>query len=325
MSLANTENKDRRESGRTGSLQAAMPQPGNRPRAERSGAGGVAETLKAATGLCRPVNGIIAAAAVWMGAFIAGGDPVSLAVPLCFFSCATFLILAAGNTFNDLADIRIDAVNRPLRPLPSGRISPRQAGAAAALEAATGLAFGFAAGLIPGVISFFAGLSLVVYSIKLKIVPLAGNMLVAGLTGLTFISGGILAGNARGAAAPAVFAFFFTLAREIFKDIEDMPGDAAAGARTAPVVFGARRAWWTGAAAAIAGILYSPVPFLADGYSIVYLLIVLAGVDAVLIRSLFKHPPSTGPDGAGAVQRTLKLIILAGFTAILLGSPRGLP
>jgi len=258
-----------------------------------------------------------------MGAYVAGGDPGALALPLCAFSGAVFLILAAGNTFNDLADIEIDAVNRPDRPLPSGRISPKVAAVAAFLEGAAGILLGFTAGAVPGLIAFFAGLSLALYSIKLKIVPLAGNILVAGLTGLTFICGGILAGNAGEAAVPAVFALFFTLAREIFKDIEDLPGDAAAGARTAPVVLGENRAWRIGAAAALAGILYSPAPFIVNGYSAVYLAIVLAGVDAVLLWSLIKHPPASGREGAGAIQRTLKVIILAGFAAVLLGNPHG--
>uniref|UniRef100_UPI000A4ED9A6 UbiA family prenyltransferase n=1 Tax=Streptomyces hygroscopicus TaxID=1912 RepID=UPI000A4ED9A6 len=48
--------------------------------------------------------------------------------------CASLCLYEAGMALNDWADRDIDAVERPGRPLPSGRIAP-----AAALAAATGL------------------------------------------------------------------------------------------------------------------------------------------------------------------------------------------
>ncbi|WP_438827794.1 UbiA family prenyltransferase [Streptomyces javensis] len=54
--------------------------------------------------------------------------------------CASLCLYEAGMALNDWADRDIDAVERPGRPLPSGRIAP-----AAALTAATGLT---AAGLL---------------------------------------------------------------------------------------------------------------------------------------------------------------------------------
>jgi geranylgeranylglycerol-phosphate geranylgeranyltransferase len=38
----------------------------------------------------------------------------------------------------------------------------------------------------------------------------------------------------------AFFAFMLTMAREVTKDIEDMPGDAALGLKTFPILFGAK-------------------------------------------------------------------------------------
>ncbi|MBU3871709.1 UbiA family prenyltransferase, partial [Streptomyces sp. 4503] len=48
--------------------------------------------------------------------------------------CASLCLYEAGMALNDWADRDIDAVERPGRPLPSGRIAP-----GAALTAATGL------------------------------------------------------------------------------------------------------------------------------------------------------------------------------------------
>jgi len=39
---------------------------------------------------------------------------------------AASMITAGGNSINDYYDIEIDRINRPKRPLPSGRVSPGQ-------------------------------------------------------------------------------------------------------------------------------------------------------------------------------------------------------
>lgn len=52
----------------------------------------------------------------------------------------------SGMALNDWADRALDAVERPERPIPSGRISPRAALTAAAALSATGLALAAAAG-----------------------------------------------------------------------------------------------------------------------------------------------------------------------------------
>ena len=59
-----------------------------------------------------------------IGILIAKGFAVETAV-LIFL--AVFLITGAGNVVNDYYDRKIDAVNRPKRPIPSGRISPKSA------------------------------------------------------------------------------------------------------------------------------------------------------------------------------------------------------
>ncbi len=38
-----------------------------------------------------------------------------------------FLVSGAGNTINDYFDIKIDSINRPERPIPSGRVKAKEA------------------------------------------------------------------------------------------------------------------------------------------------------------------------------------------------------
>jgi 4-hydroxybenzoate polyprenyltransferase len=86
---------------------------------------GAVSTMKAYLDLCRVSN----LPTVWtnvLAAFVLAGDR---------FHAATFFLLAislscfylAGMAFNDLCDREYDRVNRPSRPIPSGRISARDA------------------------------------------------------------------------------------------------------------------------------------------------------------------------------------------------------
>ena len=75
--------------------------------------------------LPRPLNGLITALSVGIGALTAAQAPAWSALLLAALSAA--LINGAGNAFNDLMDIDIDRINRPLRPLPAGCLSPSAA------------------------------------------------------------------------------------------------------------------------------------------------------------------------------------------------------
>jgi len=257
--------------------------------------------------------------AVWLGAYVGGGELTPFFPRLLAFSTAIVLILSAGNGINDIFDLPIDRINRPDRPIPAGKLSLRSAAVASSMMMTGGLVLAFTAGLIPALIAVFCGISLFLYAIRVKSIPLAGNVLVGLLTSLTFVSGGIIAGCFRDAVVPAVFAFVFTVSREIFKDIQDLLGDETAGIKTAPLVWGTTRAWRMAVVWMAVGIIYSPVPYFVHDYNLLYLGIMLCGVDAVLIVSLMRLWRDPSPESAGRMQRILKNDILVGFAAILLG------
>jgi len=94
--------------------------------------------------ITRPVNCLVAGLAALLGYIVATGTLVPFA--LILFP-VVFAITAAGNVFNDLCDLEIDRINRPDRPLPSGKVSPRAAGALAAALFAAGLVLAGASAL----------------------------------------------------------------------------------------------------------------------------------------------------------------------------------
>ena len=175
---------------------------------------------------------MMAAAAAIIGLAIAGGLEPG-AVALIFL--AVFLITGAGNAVNDYYDREIDAVNRPNRPIPSGRIQPRTAFRYSLALFAVGCIMAGLVSQICFAVAVFNSALLFFYARNLKFTPLAGNVSVAFLTGSTFLFGGAAAGPAGLLAnqVPFGLSFLASMSREIAKDIEDIVGDRARGSQDA--------------------------------------------------------------------------------------------
>src|SRR5512137_2144576 len=72
--------------------------------------------------ILRPMNCIMAGVAAIIGLLMAGEWIAETAIQIFLI---VVLITGAGNAINDYYDRHIDAMNRPGRPIPSGRVSPR--------------------------------------------------------------------------------------------------------------------------------------------------------------------------------------------------------
>src|SRR4051812_44022196 len=108
--------------------------------------------------LARLPNTVVAAGGVWLGHACRPGPVAWGAAALG--SLAMALLAAAGNMHNDVVDLPIDRINRPDRPLPSGRIAPGAAMAGACLCFAAALVLAFALGLPQGYLAAAMGLLL---------------------------------------------------------------------------------------------------------------------------------------------------------------------
>ena len=180
---------------------------------------------------------------------------------------AVVLVTGAGNTVNDYYDAAIDAVNRPERPIPSGRVSPRGAARYAAVLFVAGCLLAVPAGSIPALVAVTNAALLWVYAARLKRVALAGHLAVAYLAASTFLFGGAAAGLAglQQVLPLALITALGTVARELLKAAEDVEGDREGGARTFPVRFGVRPTVRLALAFAIAGVAASVLPYAAWG------------------------------------------------------------
>ncbi len=271
--------------------------------------------------LARPLNGTIAFISAWMGGMFASQGRMEdlLNIRLLLVSTAAFVLLSAGNAINDYCDYDIDRINRPRRPLPSGRIRRRDALIFASILVVIGIWLGTLINRNATCIAILVFIALASYAFWLKRTPFVGNLVVSGLTGLTFVAGGVAIDSVRGTLIPALFAFLFTTAREIVKDLEDTEGDLKNNVKTLAIL-NPQLAVQIAIGFMAAVVLFSPIPYLFAWYSWHYLLVIVLGVDLVLIGLAIRLWRDASKKSCERIQRWMKWDIFVGLGAIYLGT-----
>lgn len=216
--------------------------------------------VKASIELARPFTLLAPALGFASGAVTAAGaDPQEPFTPALLLypgiGVVTAAVLnAASNGLNQIYDREIDAINKPGRPLPSGRLSSR-----AAWSFVGGwylLALVLAWMVAPGGrrecfwIVVAAALMTVIYSVpplRTKRFGLWANLTIAIPRGVLLKAAGWSAVKTVAAVEPwfigGIFGLFL-LGASTTKDFADMDGDARGGCRTLPIAYGVRRAAW---------------------------------------------------------------------------------
>jgi len=229
------------------------------------------------------------------------------------------LILAAGNVLNDIRDVAADRINAPHRPLPSCAVTRTGAKVYYSLLTLCGLVAALSLGVYGAATALFAALLLAAYDVRLKGVPLAGNLAVALLGGLAFVYGGIAGDCAGRALIPASFAALFHLGREIVKDAADIRGDSSSGIRTAATIWGARTAGRLAAAVFAALAVVVMLPSVTGYFGVVYTVYIAILVCPII---LYAAASSLGNPDEAALRRVstlLKIDMPVGIFAVLAG------
>ena len=186
-------------------------------------------------------------------------------ISLWLLLVASVSIAAAGYAINDYFDVKIDRINRPTKILVGETISKQQAMLLHQVLTGIGVVCGLVLAylvqsftvaflflVIPGLLWF--------YSASYKRQFLTGNLVVALNAGLSVLVVAIVAiADLNSEFADlifrttipaeiytwvggfAVFAFAFTLIREIVKDLQDVEGDREMECRTMAIVWGAKK------------------------------------------------------------------------------------
>lgn len=226
------------------------------------------------------------------------------------------VIAAAGYLHNDMMDRDEDEINKPGKNIIGTLIDPKKARGLYYLMTTIGLALAYWLASKLGnfhlsVIQLVMAVSLWFYSVQFKSTFLAGNLVVAFLIGLVPVTVGVYEVPALYLMNAAqvyeiggafnfnflsywtlgfgAFAFLFTLAREITKDIEDIEGDDAMGAQTLPIILGVSKAKYSVVFVYLLiaiFMIYVQRLYLPDYFSLVYMIVLLLGVGGVTWQTL---------------------------------------
>ncbi len=266
--------------------------------------------------IIRPGNAVMAVIAVFLMMLI-GGDFSLNAFLACF---VVFIVTGAGNAINDYFDHKIDAINKPSRPIPSGRISLKAAGIYSLSLFVIGTVIAFIIGILPGVIALLTSILLILYAYNLKKMLIVGNISVSFLTGLTFVFGGVVVGIVATSIYLGFFAFLMTMAREIVKDMEDMEGDKEEGATTLPIICGMRSSSILAAFFMIIASVASPVLYFIGIFNVFYLIPLFAAI-MIFLASAASVLKDQSTANTAKVSKRIKMGMGMIFVAFAIGSP----
>ncbi len=175
--------------------------------------------------LMRPLNCAMTALAVLAGGIITAKLGAFYNLNIYTAMLAAFLIAGAGNAINDYVDIEADKVNRPYRPIPSGKVKPKAALVFSFILFIIGIVLAYSINLAAFAIAAFNSLLLIAYSLRLKERMLLGNMGISYLVGSSFLFGGAAMNDIMLPLLLFLLAALSNMAREIAKDLEDIKGD----------------------------------------------------------------------------------------------------
>jgi 4-hydroxybenzoate polyprenyltransferase len=242
--------------------------------------------------LTRIEHSAMLAVAVVVAEIIARALPGALVLAL---SMITPIFVSMGAfALNDYFDVSADTINRMRRPLVVGALNRSEA-----LAVGVGaLLIGIAASLFINTLALLVALVFafiaVLYSYRLKDMPLAGNVLIALSMAIPFIYGDfVVVGALQPSIVMIVLVVFLSgLAREIHGMIRDYAGDVKAR-HTRNVVrqFGVKKASYAALTLYMEAIIISVYMFFSTApfaYNAVYLVPILA-VDAVLLYVAFGY------------------------------------
>lgn len=271
---------------------------------------------RGALDLIRPVNCAMIGFAVIVGAFVS--KPASIPeVQLVLGFLTGFFICAYSMAVNDVYDLEVDRVNRPERPIPSGRVTAQDASRLSFMVLAAGMACSVLS-LNPLAVVIAAAYALLswLYNAKAKKTGLAGNLIVASSLAIPFIYGGAVSGGTIAGSLllmMALTAFFSGVGREVVKAMADVEGDAKREVNSIARSKGLKFAAATGALFFLLAVLTSWVPLITGLANQLYKFGVVIP-DAIFVYLaaviLLRHDP-------GSAFR-VKKIALAGMTVGLL-------
>ena len=216
----------------------------------------------------------------------------------------------AGHYLGDYFDRHLDAIAKPQRPIPSGRLSP-EAALAGGVVCAAGSALILAAVDWRTLLLFALAMAgIVAYSRICKGRGISGNLVRGALTALAFVVGTMLArpDPPWRVLLPALIFLLHDTSSNLVGTIRDVDGDRAGGYLSVPVRHGvdaaARLALALYAGATAVGAVCAVLLPMAhrSGYAVLF--VVAAGIGAASFAPLLRQTRAVTEAAAGSRPRT---------------------
>jgi geranylgeranylglycerol-phosphate geranylgeranyltransferase len=270
--------------------------------------------------LMRPINCAMMGFAVFVGALLAYPNLGSLNWLNILYGFLTgFTFCAAAMVINDYYDRKIDAINEPQRPIPSGLIKPKQAllfMAALIVLCSTFSLLVYPYGLLCFLVALFSLAITATYLTVGKRSGLPGNFLVSACVAIPFIYGSITSIGTVGLNVIlfASMAFLSNTGREITKGIVDVKGDSAEGVKTLAVRFGEKAAAVVAVGFFVFAVALTPITWILGLVGILFIPFVLVTDVGLLACSAFLlMNPSR--EKARKIKKIVLMLFLVGLLA----------
>ncbi|MFX1236358.1 MAG: geranylgeranylglycerol-phosphate geranylgeranyltransferase [Promethearchaeota archaeon] len=281
--------------------------------------------------IMRPINDVMGSFTVIIGIL---NTRTSVSAPIIITNIILgvlvyFFIAGSGMVINDIYDLSIDQINRPNRPIPSGRISLKQA---KILFIAT-LAIGIVIAILNSVINSLGFLNVIIaaifgfigwiYAKWGKKSGFPGNIIVSVSFTIGLVYGAVL----NGWNVPVYIIYFFLtsffllLAREIIKGCEDVEGDEKEGVKTLALTVGLKKAMIVSETCQILSIIFFILPtFTSIINPLLFLITMCFGLIVVFCAFVLSLLSKLKKEEFGRISLLLKIGALLGLVAFICAS-----
>ncbi len=271
--------------------------------------------------LIRPVNCVLMGFAVFVGVVLAGQNLTNIAwLNVAFGFLTGFALTGASMAINDYYDRAIDAINEPLRPIPSGLVSPREALLLAAVLSVIGFVFAVLVSAWCLIVAVIAWVIFTTYITIGKRTGLPGNFLVSACVGAPFVYGSVLAKDyvVLNVWFFVMMAFLANTGREITKGIVDVEGDKTGNVKTLAVRYGEKEAAFVAVVFFVSAVALTPLPLILNLVSfwfVPFVLVIDIGLVVLSILLLIDHRR----ENARKIKNTVLFLFIFGLLAFIFG------
>jgi 4-hydroxybenzoate polyprenyltransferase len=204
--------------------------------------------------LVAPALGVVSGAITAAGAEPPDAWTSSLFTYMALGALMAAVLNAASNALNQIYDLEIDRVNKPARPLPSGRLSIRDAWLFTAVTYVVALVLAWMVAPDGRHECFWIVVIATILTFAYSCPPLRTKQRGIWANITIAVPRGVLLKVAGWSCVKTIFGFepwfiggifgLFLLGASTTKDFADMEGDAKGGCKTLPILYGVRRAAW---------------------------------------------------------------------------------